>query len=373
MIVPKVSDLIGIINKIAPSHLAEEWDNPGLQVGDPTATADRIMVALDPVKASVDAATVAGCSLLVTHHPLLFKPLKKISAADPQGALLFSAIRNGLSVISLHTNYDSADNGLNDLLARRIGLTKFEPLKPSRYDDLVKLAVYVPKGHEDGVMAALFRFSGLIGNYDQCSFRVEGTGTFRPLDGAEPFIGTVGTRENVEESRIEVLLKKTDLAAATAALIKAHPYEEPAYDLYPLVNRGKGYGLGRIGELEEPATVAEFAAGVKKSLAARGVRFVGESEKKVKRVALCSGSGMSLLQEAARRGADLLLTGDVKYHEAQAAQDLGVALVDAGHFPTEAIMVDELTERLRTELAARGYGSDVVPCRSEEDPFHYLT
>jgi len=372
MNVPIVSDLVGIVNKIAPQRYAEGWDNPGLQVGDPCAQVKRIMVALDALPASVDAAISQRCNLLLTHHPLIFKPLKKLSSADPNGSLLFRAIRNDLAIVALHTNYDIADGGVNDLLAERLGLLSAEPLQITGSEELVKLCVFVPLGHEEQVMEALFRFSGFIGNYADCSFRVAGTGTFRPLDGATPFIGEKGERASVEENRVEVLLRKADTEAAVAALKKVHPYEEPAFDLYPLANRGAIRGLGRIGELAAATTLGEFAQEIKQRLGASGLRFVGDPERKIRRVALCGGSGASLLRDAHFRGADVLVTGDIKYHEARDAEGLGMALVDAGHFATERLMVQGLADRMTRELERLRYEVETIPFTGERDPFRYM-
>jgi dinuclear metal center YbgI/SA1388 family protein len=372
MITPNVSDIAGIVNKIAPFGYAEEWDNVGLQVGDPGAAAGRIMVALDSGYAAVEAAVAAGCQVLLTHHPFLFKPLKKISLTDPLGRLLALALKNDLAVISLHTNYDSADEGLNDLLAGRLGVEGGVPLQVTGSEELVKLAVFVPQGHEESVLEALFRCSGVIGAYRDCSFRAPGIGTFTPLAGATPFLGTVGVREEVEESRVEVLLRREAMPAALKALRQAHPYEEPAYDLYPLLNRGPVHGLGRIGTLPAALPLGEFARQVKKRLGAAGLRLVGDPGSLVQKVAVCGGSGSSLLRTARQQGADLLVTGDVKYHEAREAEDLGIALLDAGHFATEVLMVQGFADRLERELAARRYAAQVIPCAVERDPFVFV-
>ncbi len=368
----RVSDLSGIINKIAPPHLAEEWDNVGLQVGNAAAAVTKIMVALDPGRAAVEAAVAGKCQLLLTHHPLIFHPLKRITCADPLGQILQMAIKKDLAVIAAHTNYDVAEGGMNDLLAERLGVGGCVPLKITGSEELVKLVVFVPIGHEERILEALFKFSGSLGNYRDCSFRTAGVGTFTPLEGAQPFLGKVGKREAADEARLEVLLRKADLAVAVNALIKVHPYEEPAFDLYPLLNRGGSHGLGRIGELPESTTLGEFAVKVKERLAAAGLRFVGDAGRPVKKVALCSGSGASLLQEARRQGADLLLTGDIKYHEARAAEDLGMALIDAGHFATEVLMVEGLAARLRRELEKNGFTVEVEEYKGEREPFSHI-
>ncbi|SRR6266568_116993 len=370
MKIPKTADIVGIINKIAPTALAEAWDNPGLQLGDPAARVTRIMVALDPTPDVIDSALKASCQLLVTHHPLIFKPLKSISTATALGASIQKAIRGGVSIVSLHTNYDIAGGGLNDLLAGKIGLSGCVPLKITASCELVKLVVFVPVEQLEQLRSALFPFAVTQGNYRDCSFAAGGIGTFTPLEGAEPFTGTVGKLATVHEERLELLILRTHLPRAVKALLAAHPYEEPAFDIYPLLNEGEKQGLGRIGRLPEPVTLGEYAGRLREILSAPALRYVGDPAAMISKVALCSGSGASLLHEAVRAGADLLVTGDVKYHEARDAEDLGIALIDAGHFPTEIIMVNEIAERLGLALVTAGYTDcQVEACRTEMDPF----
>jgi len=370
MKIPKTSDILGIINKIAPISLAEGWDNPGLQVGDPAAEANRIMVALDPTSDVIASAIAASCQILVTHHPLIFKPLKSISTANQQGGLIHNAIRSGLSIVCVHTNYDIATGGLNDLLSRKIGLSECVPLQVTTSQELVKLVVFVPADHLEQIRSALFPYAESLGNYRDCSFAAGGEGTFTPLDGAEPFIGAVGIPQKVAEQRFEQLVDRKNLPRAIKALMAAHPYEEPAYDFYPLLNEGEKFGLGRIGHLSNKVSLADFARQIKKTLSAPGLRYVGNPSSSLSKVAVCGGSGASLVREAVRAGADVLVTGDVKYHEARDAQDLGIALIDAGHFNTEIIMVEEMTGQLGTALCAAGFKDcKVLPCLIETDPF----
>jgi dinuclear metal center YbgI/SA1388 family protein len=369
---PKVSDVVGIINKLAPFSFAEEWDNSGLQVGDPNARVSRIMISLDACGEAVKSAIDKRCQLLVTHHPFLFQPVKKINVSLNSGYLVKLAIKNDLSIVSMHTNYDIADVGINHLLAEHIGLKSCSPLKLTGSEELVKLTVFVPRGHEEKVLEALFLFSGFIGNYSDCSFQSSGTGTFKPLAGAKPFIGKENIREYTEETRIEVMLRKEDVSRAVAAMIKAHPYEEPAYDLYPLMNEGKNRGLGRIGDLESSVELSLFAERIKRMFSLEGLRIVGGGNSSVKRVALCGGSGAFLLREADRQGADVLITGDVKYHDARDAQALGLSLVDIGHFSSEVLMVKGLASQLGVELANKRFEAEIFPCETEKDPFVFL-
>jgi dinuclear metal center YbgI/SA1388 family protein len=306
---PKVSDVLGIINKIAPVAFAEDWDNVGLQVGDPALPAPRIMVALDAGKEALEAAISARCQLLLTHHPFLFHSIKKIDISNPSGNLVALAIKNDLAIISLHTNFDIADGGINDLLAERLGIASCVPVKVTCREELRKLSVFVPKGYEDKILEQLFRFSGFMGNYSDCSFRTSGVGTFKPLAGASPFIGTPGIRESAEETRIEVLLRNDDVSRAVNAMLKAHPYEEPAFDIYPVLNGESPGPSDRVLDQEVPGDTWALS---RKNLL-QGLRFVGDGRSSQKG-AVC-GDGASL--HDAKRLGRMLVTGDIKYHDAQ--------------------------------------------------------
>jgi dinuclear metal center YbgI/SA1388 family protein len=342
-----------------------------LQLGDPAGQVSRIMVALDPGSPAVQAAVEARCDLLVTHHPFIFTPLKKISATDETGRLAIIALKNDLSIISLHTNYDIVQGGVNDLLAARLGVQGALPLRVTGCDEYLKLALFVPRGFEERVLEALSPFMAQLGNYRDCSFQGDGVGRFTPVAGANPFAGEIGERRLEKESRLEFLLPRERLSVAIAALKSAHPYEEPAFDVYPVLNRGASRGLGRIGVLEVATTAGEFALAVKQALSAGGVRLVGEPGRRVKKVALCGGSGASLIHEAARKGADLLVTGDLKYHEARDAEALGIAVLDAGHFATELPMVEGLAAALRQALEEKKYQVEVVEYQGEREPFSF--
>lgn len=366
----KVSDILGFINKIAPPTLAESWDNPGLQVGNPTGEVNRIMVALDSSPPVIEAAIRSRCNLLVTHHPLIFKPLSSVSTATPHGKSIHDAIENKLSIIALHTNYDSADGGLNDLLAQKIGLLSCTPLQATWTQKLVKLVVYVPSEHLESVRSAMLPFAEKLGKYSDCSFAAKGLGTFTPLSGASPFVGKEGVFERVAEERLELLMDQDVMPKALKSLRLSHPYEEPAFDVYPLLNQGRSLGLGRIGRLSSPLPLEAYAARLAGILRSPGLRYVGEAAALVSKVALCSGSGASMIKAAKRAGADLLVTGDLKYHEARDAEDLEMAVIDAGHFPTEIIMVAAVAEQLKQMISEFGNENcEVVQCSSERDPF----
>ena len=365
----RIQDLIGLVHKLYSPELAEDWDNVGLQVGDPGASLERVMVALDPSLSAIQAARDAGAQALVTHHPLLFRPIKRLTPEDAVGQALWTAVRDGVAVISAHTNLDCAADGLNSWLATRLGVQESLPLK-SVAGDYLKLVVFVPAGHEQSVAEALFSVgAGQIGNYGECSFRSRGEGTFRPGPGTTPFIGAVGQREQLEEVRLETIVPKRKLVRVLEKLQKAHPYEVIAYDLVPLQNQVPGAGLGRIGRLQQKLTLDAFAATVKEALDCDHLRLIGLANRTIHKVALCGGSGAGLLHTAHRQGADVLVTGDVKYHDARQAEELGIALIDAGHFATEKLMIDQVADALRE--AAQQHHWEIVfeAYAGEEDPF----
>jgi len=370
----RLHDLMGWLNRNYPQSLAEDWDNVGLQAGDLTQEISKTMVALEPTEATIKQAIDQQCQLLISHHPLLFKPLKKISKNDEIGRILFDAIQSNLAIVSVHTNLDHAADGLNDWLAQRLELTRAEPLLRPRSGDLVKLVVFVPQDHSDTVANALFKAgAGHIGGYDHCSFRCSGTGTFRPGPDTQPFIGSSGEDETVNEIRLETIVPRQRLSAVLQRMEKAHPYEEVAYDLIPLENRRDDIGLGRIGRLQQPLSLEQLAQHCKEKLACPSLRLVApQQDRMLEKIAVCGGSGASLIHEAARQGADALVTGDIKYHEAMTARALGLALIDGGHFATEQLMAPALAERLHQHCQQQGWNIDVTIAQDECDPFTHI-
>ena len=365
----RIQDLIGLVHRLYPAELAEDWDNVGLQVGDPGAPLERVLIALDPSLAAVRAAQAIGAQALVTHHPLLFTPLKRLTPDTASGETIWTAVRAGVAVISAHTNLDCAAAGLNTWLAEALGIQESRPLQPVA-GDYLKLVVFVPAGHEVSVSEALFAAgAGQIGAYEGCSFRCAGVGTFRPGAGTSPFIGRIGQAEEVQEVRLETIVPKARLARVLEAMRSTHPYEEVAYDLLTLQNQVPGAGLGRIGRLSAPLPLTAFAAQIKVALGCDSLRLVGDLGGPVYKVAVCGGSGAELLRAAQRQGADVLVTGDVKYHDARLAEELGVALVDAGHFPTEQLMIARMTEALSAAARQRNWNLTIEAYTGEREPF----
>lgn len=369
----RIHDLLGMLHALYPPVLAEEWDNVGLQVGDLRAEVGRVLVALDPSPATLEEAERAGAQALLTHHPLLFRPLKQIATHDETGALVFRAIRSGIAVLAAHTNLDRAADGLNDWLAQALGIEQTVPLQ-SAAAPLTKLVVFVPAGYEEAVAEAIFAAGGgKVGAYDRCSFRGEGIGTFRPGAATTPFIGEPGQNERVREIRLETILPSELTGRVVEKMVKAHPYEEVAYDLIPLANRRSGVGLGRIGRLPQALPLEDFARNVRDALAVDTLRVVGDPTRLIAKVAVCGGSGAMLLADAQRQGADVLVSGDLKYHEAQSALTRGVAVLDAGHFATEQLMVGHLAKTLQQEAQRRNLALEFIAATTERDPFWRLS
>ncbi|OQY18481.1 MAG: Nif3-like dinuclear metal center hexameric protein [Desulfobacteraceae bacterium 4572_35.1] len=366
----RLQDLLGLLNSNYPQHLAEEWDNVGLQTGDLTQEISKIMVALEPTLSTVNRAISTNCQLLITHHPLIFKPLKKITPSDNTGKILFHAIRNNLAIISIHTNLDHAADGLNDWLAATLHLHNCKPLLQPKSGELLKLVIYVPRVDADKVANAIFKAgAGKVGNYDHCSFSSIGVGTFRAGEGCNPHIGSIGTDEQVEEVRLETIVTRSRLKRVLEQMEKQHPYEEVAFDLIHIENVPGDVGLGRIGVVETKQSLKQFAAVCKQALNCPALRVVGNEDNSITKVAVCSGSGAMLIHEAARKGADVLVTGDIKYHEALTAKELGLTLVDAGHFATEHIMASRLAEKLTIQSQKRGWELEYITAPNEIDPF----
>jgi dinuclear metal center YbgI/SA1388 family protein len=348
--------------------LAESWDNVGLQLGDSAMEVRRLLVALDPEDCVIEEAIAREATLIVSHHPLILRPLQGVVASEGTGRRLLRAAQAGTAIFCAHTNLDRARGGLNDWLAQALDLQDVAVLQQGGDDELFKLVVFVPSGHEEQVSDAIFQAgAGHIGEYDQCSFRTEGTGA-----AANPFIGEIGRREAVSELRLETVVPREYLTRVLQKMIKAHPYEEPAYDLIPLQNSRSDVGLGRIGRLSEELPLDTFARQVAQGLQTEKVRVVGSADRPVSRVAVCGGSGASLIGEAARQGADVLVTGDIKYHEARQAQEKNLCLVDAGHFASERVMVAHLAQVLRDEADKQGWNIEILEAQGESEPFRFV-
>lgn len=367
-----IGKIAGYMEELAPPAWAESWDNVGLQVGAPDRAVGRILVALELTGGVVEEAVHTQADLIVVHHPAIFKPLKALRFDSPGGARLERLIKAGIGLYAAHTNLDQAPGGTNDTLAAKAGLTKHDVLMGVGEEKYIKLVVFVPRGHEDAVRTALAEAgAGHIGNYSHCTFQTAGTGTFLPLEGTSPFLGQPGKLEYADELRLETILPEGLVKGAVQAMLAAHPYEEVAYDLYPLANPGRGRGHGRIGTLAEPVTLGVLAGRLKEALGIPNLRFVGDLGCKITTVAVGAGSGGMLIPYAARRGADVLITGDVDHHDAQDAADAGLCVIDVGHYASEAIVVEPLAAYLRERSTADGLAVEVVEAQAGKDPFTF--
>lgn len=335
------------IEKMAPREWAESWDNVGLLIGSPAQEIEKALLSLDVTSAVVDEAWRINAGLIISHHPFPFRSLKSIRLDTPDGELLTKLLQRNISVYAAHTNLDVAPGGVNDILAEQLSLRDVETLRRRR-EALVKVATYVPQQYEEAVWQAMTEAgAGCIGKYSKSGFRVTGVGTFLPGADTSPFIGRQNQFTRVEETRIESVAPASLAQKIIAAIVAVHPYEEVAYDVYPLNNEWTIGGLGRVGNLESPMRLADFAHNVRTALQADGLRVVGDPNSFVQRVAVCGGAGMEVAKDAVQQGAQVLVTGDIRYHDAQEAQSIGLNLVDAGHFATEQPVLVRLQRYLQ--------------------------
>jgi dinuclear metal center YbgI/SA1388 family protein len=339
-----IKELLDILDKLAPFSLQESYDNSGIQFADLEAPIIKILMALDLTLEILEEAIENKANLILTHHPLLFAPLKQITKQN--NPLLFKTITNQINLLALHTNYDLAENGLNDYVANLLGITKITPLKSS-LEKIYKFAVYAPIQESDRISQAIFEAgAGKIGQYTEASFQIKGEGTFKPMEGATPFVGKIGKREVVEEIKIETVVPERNLESVILAMKKAHPYEEPAYDTYELKIK-QSYGIGIWGEIAKEVDLTEFSLSVKNKLKASYIRLIKSNRnRKIKKVALCCGGGSSLLEQVGKIDTDLYITGDINYHSALRAKELGLNILEIEHYDTEKFFVEALYNQL---------------------------
>lgn len=369
-----ISDITAALEAWAPKPSQQSYDNVGLQVGDASAAIDRAIIALDLTPAVIDEAIETGAQLIITHHPLIFRPQKSVTTADWNGSLILRLAKAGIALYCIHTNLDAAWGGVSFALAEQLGLEKVDFLKPL-HDTLVKLVTFVPSDHFDAVRLALAEAgAGRIGRYDACAFGTKGSGFFKANEGTDPFVGTVD--DNITSSsewRLEVEVERWRLSSILRALRTAHPYEEVAYDIYPVEQTATQTGMGTIGELPAPVSLSSFLIKTAKALSTNSFRYVGDPDQIIKRVAVCGGSGSDLIRDALRAGADAYLTADVTYHRFFEALSTDgtprMALIDVMHYETEActetLLADWLTERF-TEVAWQKTRHRTSPIRTFE-------
>lgn len=368
----KVGQIIQLFEQFSPQKYAFEGDPIGLQVGSFQKPVKNIMIALDVLENVVDEAIEKAVDLIIAHHPLIFRPMKKIQTDQSQGRVVEKLLKHDITVYAAHTNLDIAKGGVNDMLAQALQLENTSVLVPTYEQQLRKLVVYVPLEHEEQVRVALGEAgAGAIGDYSHCSFSAEGTGRFLPGDHTNPHIGQQGKLEAVQEVKIETVYPVETEKKIISAMLRAHPYEEPAYDLYNLALKGEELGLGRIGELKEAMSLRDFALFAKEVLDSPGVRVVGNLDDKIEKVAVLGGDGNKYFSKAKFKGADVYVTGDFYYHTAHDAMNMGLNIVDPGH-NVEKIMKKGVSEILRKECESSQLDVNIFPSEEDTNPFVFL-
>ncbi|WP_337101627.1 Nif3-like dinuclear metal center hexameric protein [Paenibacillus sp. YIM B09110] len=366
--------VIQLMEKLAPKHYAVENDKIGLQLGTLNKAIDKVLIALDVTDEVVDEAIAAGAGLIIAHHAIIYRPLAKLDTSTPAGKLYEKLIKNDIAVYISHTNLDVADGGINDWLADQIGISASgrQCLEEVHTDKLYKLVVFVPESHHEQVLAALWRAgAGEIGNYSQCSFNIKGTGTFLPGPGTHPFLGEQGKLEHANEVRIEVIVPHSVHRKAVQAMLKAHPYEEVAYDLYAVDLKGRAFGLGRVGKLEQEVSLSELAERLKQAFDVPALRVVGQLDRSIRKAAVLGGSGARYVRHAIFAGADVLVTGDIDYHTAHDALAAGIAIIDPGH-NIEKVMKQQVADWLNGQLQATKSETKVIASALNTEPFTFI-
>jgi dinuclear metal center YbgI/SA1388 family protein len=364
--------IIQYFEQFAPKHLAMEGDKIGLQVGTLQKEVKKVMIALDVLESVVDEAIAEGVDLIIAHHAVIFRPLKNLRTDLPAGRLYEKLIKHDIAVYVAHTNLDVAEGGINDLMAEALGLQDVDILEKWHEQKLKKIVVYVPLSHVEAVREAMSQAgAGWIGHYSHCTFGVQGTGTFMPREGADPYIGEQGKLEEVAEVRLETIMPEEIQARVLKAMTNAHPYEEVAYDIYPVEQAGSTWGIGRIGKLAKPISLHEFAEQVKSAFEVKGLRVVGDMDRMIQKVAVLGGDGNSFVPKAMFRGADVLVTGDIYYHTAHDAMAGGLSIVDPGH-NIEKIMKQGVKRVLDQRIKEDKLDTEIIVSKVNTDPFAFL-
>ncbi|HIX54323.1 MAG TPA: Nif3-like dinuclear metal center hexameric protein [Candidatus Sphingobacterium stercoripullorum] len=363
----KLKNIVEYLEQVAPLAYQESYDNSGLLVGDPNQNIDKALVTLDCTEEVIQEAIANNCNLIIAHHPLIFKGLKKLTPENYISRALIKAIQNNVAIYAIHTNLDNVYGGVSSKIGEKLGLTETAILSQKR-NILKQLVVYVPRSHVEQVREALFEAgAGAIGNYDQCSFNSAGYGTFRPGDQADPTIGTSGSQERVEETKIEVVFPADKERSIIVSMLAAHPYEEVAYHVLNLDNLHRYIGSGVIGNLPEEMTEEEFLLHLKESMHVKVIRHTKLFNKSIKRVAVCGGSGSFLLKDAIRSGADVYVSADFKYHEFFDAED-NIVIADIGHYESEQFTQELLIEIIREKFP----NFAVLSTEIETNPIKYF-
>ena len=362
----KIKDIAAAVEKIVPLKLAQSWDNVGLLIGDANRNVKNILLTIDITADVLAEAKKLKTELIISYHPVIWDGLKKITSDD----VVYELIRCGIAVFSIHTALDAVAGGVNDGLAEIIGICNAEPIGDyvdNPAENKYKLVVFVPAGSAAKVSNAVFAAgAGAIGNYSHCGFSAEGTGSFKPLEGSRPAIGKKGKLERVKEIRFETIIPAEKLNAVVAAMKEAHPYEMPAFDIIKIHNEGK-FGLGRIGELEKPMRINRIIERIKRYTGARAVGIVGDKNRLVKRAAVCAGACGKIINLVIAAGCDLYLTGELKHHQAMAAQEAGLTCLCLSHTVSERFILQKFARQLRKQIKE----ATINISKEDKDPFEW--
>lgn len=371
--VATVGELVEWAERVYPTQLAEAWDAVGLVCGRTQARVDRVLLCVDVTESVVDQALADGVQLILAHHPLLLSSVNSVAATDSRGRILHRLIAADCALLTAHTNADAADPGVSDALASALTLIDLEPLVASPGAETDKLVVFVPREHATSLLDALAQCgAGTIGNYERCAYQTDGIGTFRPVGSAQPTVGRVGQIETVHETRLEMVFARHRRAGIVAALRAAHPYEEPAFDIVEMAPIPGSTGLGRVGNLAEELSLAAFTELVAGALppTPQGLRVAGDLQRLVRRVAVCGGSGGSLLAAANASGAQVYVTADLKHHAvADHVAEARLALVDVSHWASEYPWLWQAADQLTQAMRSRGDDVAVQVCTLRTDPW----
>ncbi|MFC6332428.1 Nif3-like dinuclear metal center hexameric protein [Paenibacillus septentrionalis] len=365
--------LIQYMEQFAPKHYAVEHDRIGLQLGTLNKKIDRVLVTLDVTLEVVQEAIEKSIDLIIAHHAIIFRPIGSIDVSTPAGKLYELLIKHDIAVYISHTNLDVAIGGVNDLLADLAGMEQDrKPLDTVYVDQLSKLVVYVPESALTAVEQAAWRAgAGHIGNYSHCSFQSSGTGTFMAEAGATPFVGELNSLHREPEIRFECIVPASLQRKVVSSIVKAHPYEEVAYDLIPLQQQGVHYGLGRVGRLLEPTTLGQLAQQLKHAYNVPALRVVGDMQKPIKKIAVLGGMGAKYVKSAKFAGADVLITGDIDFHTAQDALADGMCIIDPGHH-IEKVMIEGVKDWLTDKCKAEKASVEIIGSEVHTEPFTFL-
>lgn len=366
----KTKDIIAEIEKIAPPELALDWDNVGLLVGDSGRGVKNILMTIDVTRAVIAEAKKNKAELILSYHPVIWDGLKTV-AAEGDGAIVYELVRSNIAAYSMHTSVDIALGGVNDALAEMVGIVDAEPIGDyvvNPADEKFKLIVFIPIDAVNKVSDAVFAAgAGSIGNYSNCGFGVEGVGSFKPLRGSAPSIGRRGKIEKVSEMRFETVVPAGRIGAVVEAMLRAHPYEMPAYDVIAMAEVRNRYGLGRIGSVDKPVRFEEILERIKKETGAEVAGIIGREKRLVRTAAVCAGSCGKIINNVIADGCDLYVTGELKHHQALAAREAGVTVVCLSHTVSERFILKKIAKDLRKRLG----NVRISVSKQDKDPFNW--